>query len=133
MKFFVDTADVNEVRELDATGMVDGVTTNPSLVARTGRGFVEVLEEMCDVVSGPVSAEVTATEAGAMEAEGRKLARVASNIAVKVPLTWDGLKACRALSPRPHTGQRDTVFFRRAGVAGGQGGRRVHLPVRRTA
>jgi transaldolase len=98
MKFFVDTADVAEIRELNATGLVDGVTTNPSLVAKTGRDFIEVLEEICQLVDGPVSAEVTATEADAMTEEGRRLAAVAGNIAVKVPLTWDGLKACRALS-----------------------------------
>jgi len=98
MKFFVDTADVAEIRELNATGLVDGVTTNPSLVAKTGRDFFEVLAEICQLVDGPVSAEVTATEADAMTEEGRRLAEVAGNIAVKVPLTWDGLKACRALS-----------------------------------
>ncbi len=98
MKFFVDTAEVDEIRELAATGLVDGVTTNPSLVAKTGRDFMEVLREICDLVSGPVSAEVTATEAEAMIAEGRHLAAVAPNVAIKVPLTWEGLKACRALS-----------------------------------
>jgi transaldolase len=98
MKFFVDTADVAEIRDLCATGLVDGVTTNPSLVAKTGRDFFEVLNEICGLVDGPVSAEVTATEADAMADEGRRLAAVADNIAVKVPLTWDGLKACRALS-----------------------------------
>ena len=98
MKFFVDTADVAEIRELNATGLVDGVTTNPSLVAKTGRDFFAVLEEICGLVDGPVSAEVTATEADAMTDEGRRLAAVADNIAVKVPLTWEGLKACRALS-----------------------------------
>jgi transaldolase len=98
MKFFVDTADVAEIRDLCATGLVDGVTTNPSLVAKTGRDFFQVLNEICGLVDGPVSAEVTATEADAMADEGRRLAAVADNIAVKVPLTWDGLKACRALS-----------------------------------
>ncbi len=98
MKFFVDTADVAEIRELAATGLVDGVTTNPSLVAKTGRDFVEVLREITDLVDGPVSAEVTATDADAMTEEGRKLAALADNIAIKVPLTWDGLKACRTLS-----------------------------------
>ncbi len=98
MKFFVDTADTDEIRDLAATGLLDGVTTNPSLVARTGRDFIEVLKEICALVDGPVSAEVTATQADAMIAEGRKLAAVAPNVAVKVPLTWDGLKACRALT-----------------------------------
>jgi transaldolase len=97
MKFFVDTADVAEIRDLAATGMVDGVTTNPSLVAKTGRSFFEVLQEICDVVPGPVSAEVAATDLETMLAEGRRLAEVAGNIVIKVPLTPDGLKACRAL------------------------------------
>ncbi len=98
MKFFIDSADVHEIRDLAATGLVDGVTTNPSLVARTGRDFFEILGEICELVSGPVSAEVTATETDDMLVEGRKLAAFAPNIMVKVPLTWDGLKACRALS-----------------------------------
>ena len=98
MKFFVDTADVAEIRDLAATGLVDGVTTNPSLVAKSGRDFFEVLEEICDIVDGPVSAEVAATDSDTMLAEGRALAKIAKNIAVKVPLTRDGLKACKALS-----------------------------------
>ncbi|MBM3511766.1 MAG: fructose-6-phosphate aldolase [Alphaproteobacteria bacterium] len=98
MKFFVDSADVAEIRDLATTGLVDGVTTNPSLVAKSGRKFFDVLAEICAAVEGPVSAEVTATDADAMVAEGRTLAKLAANIAVKVPLTWDGLKACRALA-----------------------------------
>ena len=98
MKFFVDTADTDEIRDLAESGLVDGVTTNPSLVAKSGRDFVEVVKEICTIVDGPVSAEVTAMEAGAMVEEGKKLAQIASNVAVKVPLTWDGLKACKALS-----------------------------------
>jgi len=102
MKFFVDTAEIAEIRELAETGMVDGVTTNPSLIMKAGRDIVEVTREICSIVSGPVSAEVTATEAGAMIAEGRELAKIASNIAIKVPLTWDGLKACKALTDSGH-------------------------------
>ncbi len=98
MKFFVDTADTDEIRDLAATGVVDGVTTNPSLVAKSGRDFTEVVKEICAIVDGPVSAEVTATDADAMIEEGRKLAKIADNVAIKVPLTWDGLKACKALS-----------------------------------
>ena len=98
MKFFVDTADVQEIRDLAATGLLDGVTTNPSLVAKTGRNFLEVIAEICDLVEGPVSAEVTATDHETMLAEGRKLAKIAGNVVVKVPLTMDGLKTCRALS-----------------------------------
>ena len=98
MKFFVDTAEINEIAELNDLGMVDGVTTNPSLIKKSGRDIIEVTKEICSIVSGPVSAEVTATEADQMIAEGRKLAEIADNIAVKVPLTWDGLKACKTLT-----------------------------------
>lgn len=98
MKFFVDTADVAEIRDLASTGLLDGVTTNPSLVAKTGRDFFEVVAEICELVDGPVSAEVTATEVAGMVEEGRTLAKLADNVAVKVPMTWDGLKACRSLS-----------------------------------
>jgi transaldolase len=95
MKFFVDTADIKEIKDLAATGMLDGVTTNPSLVAKSGRDFFEVLKEICAVVKGPVSAEVTATDVDGMIKEGEKLARIADNITIKLPMTWDGLKACR--------------------------------------
>ncbi|HAD25453.1 MAG TPA: fructose-6-phosphate aldolase [Alphaproteobacteria bacterium] len=98
MKFFVDTADLDEIRDLAATGMVDGVTTNPSLVAKAGRDFFEALQEICDLVPGPVSAEVTATDTDGMLREAEKLRAVADNIAIKVPTTWDGLKACRRLA-----------------------------------
>ncbi len=98
MKFFVDTAEIGEIRELAETGMVDGVTTNPSLIMKSGRDILEVTKEICDLIEGPVSAEVAATEADAMIAEGRKLAQIAPNIAVKVPLTWAGLKACKTLT-----------------------------------
>ena len=98
MKFFVDTAEIDDIKDLAATGMVDGVTTNPSLIMKSGRDIIEVTKEICDIVDGPVSAEVAATEADAMIAEGRKLAEIADNIAVKVPLTWDGLRACKTLS-----------------------------------
>ena len=98
MKFFVDTAEIDAIAELNDLGMVDGVTTNPSLILKSGRDIMEVTREICEMVSGPVSAEVVATEADQMIAEGRKLAKIAPNIAVKVPLTWDGLKACKVLS-----------------------------------
>jgi transaldolase len=98
MKFFVDTADVAAIAELNELGIVDGVTTNPSLILKSGRDILEVTKEICSIVSGPVSAEVVATEAAAMVAEGRKLAQIAPNIAIKLPLTWDGLKACKALT-----------------------------------
>ena len=102
MKFFVDTAEIDAIAELNALGMVDGVTTNPSLIKKSGRDIIEVTKEICDLVDGPVSAEVTATDADTMIAEGRKLREIAENIAVKVPLTWDGLKACKTLTDDGH-------------------------------
>jgi transaldolase len=98
MEFFVDTADVTEIREVASTGLLDGVTTNPSLVAKSGRDFRQVVKEICSIVEGPVSAEVTALETDSMIAEGQSLAKIAANVAIKVPLTWDGLKACRVLA-----------------------------------
>ena len=98
MKFFVDTADVDDIRDLAATGLLDGVTTNPSLIAKSGRNILEVIEEICGLVDGPVSAEVTATDADTMLKEGLKLAAIADNVAVKVPLTEAGLMTCRALA-----------------------------------
>ncbi|HKF71635.1 MAG TPA: fructose-6-phosphate aldolase [Stellaceae bacterium] len=98
MKFFIDTADLAEIRDLAATALVDGVTTNPSLVAKTGRNFLDVVREICAMVPGPVSAEVTAIDTETMLAEGRRLAKIAKNVTVKVPLTPNGLKACKALS-----------------------------------
>ncbi len=98
MKFFVDTAEIDAIAELNDLGMVDGVTTNPSLILKSGRNILEVTKEICDLVDGPVSAEVVATKADDMIAEGRKLAEIAENITVKLPLTWDGLKACKVLS-----------------------------------
>ena len=102
MKFFVDTADIKEIEELAGSGLVDGVTTNPSLIAKSGRKIAEVIAEICKVVEGPVSAEVTAVDFDGMMKEGEYLAAIAKNVAVKVPLTWDGLKACRALSKKGH-------------------------------
>ena len=98
MKFFVDTADVDEIKTLASTGLVDGVTTNPSLIAKSGRNFIEVIKEICDLIDGPVSAEVAATNYETMLAEGRRLAKLADNVTVKVPLTHDGLKTCKVLS-----------------------------------
>jgi transaldolase len=98
MKFFVDTADIAEIKELASLGLLDGVTTNPSLVAKAGRDFKGIIAEICSIVEGPVSAEVAATDYEGMLREGRTLAKIAKNVAVKVPLTWDGLKACRTLA-----------------------------------
>jgi len=97
LKFFIDTADVKEIRELSATGLLDGVTTNPSLIKKSGRKINEVIEEICKIVPGPVSAEVTATTFEEMIKEAEVLKKVADNVTIKVPLTWDGLKACKTL------------------------------------
>ena len=98
MKFFIDTANVEEIKEANSMGMIDGVTTNPTLISKAGRPIKDVIAEICSVVEGPVSAEVAATDFDGMMREGEILADIAENIAVKVPLTWDGLKACRALT-----------------------------------
>ncbi|MCG6859504.1 MAG: fructose-6-phosphate aldolase [Salaquimonas sp.] len=98
MKFFVDTAETREIRELAELGLLDGVTTNPSLIMKAGRDIFEVTKEICDLVDGPVSAEVTATDFDGMMKEAAILAKIASNICIKVPLTPDGLKACKALT-----------------------------------
>lgn len=98
MKFFVDTADLAEIKELAATGLLDGVTTNPSLVAKAGGDFKDTIKQICAIVPGPVSAEVAATDYEGMLKEGKTLARIAKNVTIKVPLTLDGLKACKALT-----------------------------------
>ena len=98
MKFFVDTAEIDAIAELNDLGMVDGVTTNPSLIMKSGRDIREVTREICNLIAGPVSAETVALDAEGMIAEGRELAKIADNIAIKVPLTWAGLKACKVLS-----------------------------------
>ena len=98
MKLFLDTADINEIVELNETGLVDGITTNPSLIAKSGRNILQTIEEICSIVTGPVSAEVTAIDYAGMIKEGKRLSDIASNVAVKLPLTKDGLKACANLS-----------------------------------
>jgi len=99
MKFFIDTADINEIKDLASTGLLDGVTTNPSLVKKSGaENFITLIEDICKIVEGPVSAEVAATDYKTMLKEGERLASIANNIAVKVPLTPDGLKVCKNLS-----------------------------------
>lgn len=97
MKFFVDTADIKEIRELNDLGLVDGVTTNPSLILKSGGNIAEVTRQICDIVAGPVSAEVVATEHKEMMREAAVLAKIADNVCIKVPLTPDGLKTCKAL------------------------------------
>ncbi len=98
MKFFVDTADTADIAELAATGLLDGVTTNPSLIAKSGRQFIEVVKEICALVEGPVSAEVVALDHAGMMREAEILRKLASNVCIKVPLTIDGLKTCKALT-----------------------------------
>ncbi len=98
MKFFVDTADINDIRELAETGLLDGVTTNPSLIHKSGRKFMEVVEEICRIVPGPVSAEVVAADHAEMMREAEVLRKIADNVTIKVPLTIDGLKTCKALT-----------------------------------
>jgi len=98
MKFFIDTANIEEIKEANAMGMVDGVTTNPSLIAKEGRDFKEIITEICEIVDGPISAEVISLEEKGMVAEARELAKIHENIVVKIPMTIDGLKAVRTLS-----------------------------------
>ena len=98
MKFFVDTANLDDIRELAATGLLDGVTTNPSLIKKAGGDFLETIAEICRIVDGPVSAETVATDHETMLAEGHKLAEIAGNVTIKVPLTMDGLKTCKVLT-----------------------------------
>ena len=98
MKFFADTSDLDEIKKLNDVGMLDGVTTNPSIIAKSGREFIPLIEEICDIVEGPVSAEVAATDYDTMIKEGKKLSKIADNIAVKVPLTPDGLRVCKELT-----------------------------------
>lgn len=102
MKFFVDTADVKDIRELNDLGLVDGVTTNPSLILKSGGNIIDVTKEICSIVKGPVSAEVTATDYAGMMKEAAVLAKIADNICIKLPLTLDGLKACKALTSDGH-------------------------------
>ena len=98
MELFIDTAEIDEIKFLNITGLIDGVTTNPYLIAKSGRNIIETIEEICNEVSGPVSAEVTATDFETMIKEGRKLSAIAQNVAIKVPLTFDGLRACKVFS-----------------------------------
>ncbi|MDP6559917.1 MAG: fructose-6-phosphate aldolase [Candidatus Binatia bacterium] len=100
MKFFLDTADIHEIREAHSMGLIDGVTTNPSLIAKTGRGFDEVVSEICSLIEGPVSLETVSLEAEGMVQEGEKLTRYGKNVVVKVPLTHEGLKAVRSLKSK---------------------------------
>ena len=100
MKIFLDSADIDEIRELSKTNFIDGVTTNPSLIAKSGRNILEVIEEICSIISGPVSAEVTATDYETMMLEANRFIKLAKNVSIKVPLTRDGLQTCRTLSEK---------------------------------
>jgi transaldolase len=131
MKFFVDTADIDAIRDLAQLGIVDGVTTNPSLIMKSGRDIKEVTKEICDLVSRAVSAETVALDAEGMIAEGKELAKIADNITIKVPLTWEGLKACKVLTGEGH-GQRDALLLGQPGASGGQGGGDLHLALHRS-
>ena len=131
MKFFLDTANLDELKKGASWGIVDGVTTNPSLIAKEGRPIEEQVRMICDIVDGDISAEVVSTEAGAMIAEGHKLAKIHKNIVVKCPLTRDGIMATIGAEQGRHPRQRDAVLLGGAGAAGGQGRRLHHQPVRR--
>ena len=100
MKFFVDTADINEINELSQMGIIDGVTTNPSLIYKSGKNFKEIIKEIAKIVSGPISAEVTSLDKNEMISQGIELSKIANNIVIKVPMTENGLIACKALSKK---------------------------------
>ena len=132
MKFFADTAEISEIRELADTGLLDGVTTNPSLIHKSGRNFLEVVGEIAAVVNGPVSAEVVALDYEGMMREAAVLRKIADNIAIKVPLTPDGLKACKALTGDGIDGQCHALLFGGPGAARGQGRRDLHFALHRS-
>jgi hypothetical protein len=131
MKFFIDTAEIKDIRELAATGLVDGVTTNPSLIAKSGRQFVDVIKEICGIVPGPVSAEVTATDHATMLNQAHKLAKIASNVVIKVPLT--PAQDLQGPARRRNPGQRHAVFLCRPGDPCRQMRRQLHLSLHRPA
>ena len=130
MKFFVDTADVAEIRDLADAGLLDGVTTNPSLIAKSGRPFKEVIAEICKIVEGPVSAEVTALDFAGMIKEGNDLRKIAKNVTVKVPLTIRWPQGLQGAAGRWGHGQCHAVLQRQPGAAGGQGRSLVHFALR---
>ena len=133
MKFFLDTANLDEIREAESLGMLDGVTTNPTLVSKEGGvDFKQHIAAICEITQGPVSAEVTSLDTEGMLREGREYARIAPNVVVKCPLTTDGLKATRILSGRRHARQRHALLFSRAGNSRGQGRGRLHQSLSRT-
>ena len=129
MQFFVDTADLDDIAELNALGLVDGVTTNPSLIKKAGRDFKDVIAEICAVVSGPVSAEVIAVDVDGMLQQGRTLAAIAPNVVVKLPLTLAGLQA---VFRRRNPDQCHALLFGKPGTARRQGRGHLYLAVHRT-
>ena len=132
MKFFLDTANLNEIREGVSLGLVDGITTNPSLVAKEGGiDFKQHVAAICELVAGDVSAEVTSLETEGMLREGREYAAIAPNVVVKCPLTTDGLKATRQLTSEGIKVKRHALLFTCAGNPGRESGRRLHQPVHR--
>ena len=131
MKLFVDTGSIKEIEAIAALGILDGVTTNPSLLAKEPGDFRQNLKKICDIVKGPVSGEVTATDFAGMMREGHDIANIDEHMIVKVPLTRDGIKACKTLSGEGHSRQRDAVLLGGAGAARRQGRRDVRQPVRR--
>ena len=133
MKFFVDSADLQQIEMLNDIGLVDGVTTNPSIIAKSGRDFKQVIAEICALVEGPVSAEVVAMDAENMIAEGRELRKIADNICVKLPLTLDGLKACKTLSGEGASTNVTLCFFCQSSIAGGKMRRVIYLSLYWTA
>ena len=133
MKFFIDTANIEEIKKANELGLLDGVTTNPSLVSKEGREFKELIKEICGIVNGPVSAEVISTDSKGMIKEARELAKLADNIVVKIPLIKEGLKAVKILSSRRHQDQRNPLLFAGTGIDGGQGGGQLCEPLCRQA
>ena len=125
MKLFVDTGNLKEIEALAALGILDGVTTNPSLLAKESGDYRQILKQICQIVKGPVSAEVVATDTAGMMREGRDLAGIDEHIVVKVPFTKDGVKACKTLASEGQRVNVTLIFSRDAGVAGGQGRRRA--------
>ena len=130
MKFFIDTANVKEIREAASLGVVDGVTTNPSLIAKEGRDFRQVIAEICSIVDGPISAEAVSLEADKMVAEGTDLAKIHKNVVVKLPMTKDGLKATKVLAGKRHQGEHDAGLLAVAGAACRQGRRGLRESLR---
>ena len=132
MQFFIDTADIEEIRTALGWGLVDGVTTNPSLVAKTGRTFEEVIKDITELVDGPISLEVTALDAEGMVTQARELVKYGENVVIKIPLILDGLQAVRTLSPGRNQNQRNAVLLSRSGAACRQSRSYLHFAFRRT-